>query len=261
MPRFCANISLMFNEVPMPERFDAAKRAGFDAVEIQFPYAFDAGMMAGRAAAAGVEVVLINLPAGNWEQGDRGIAALPSRVSEFRDGVKTAAAYARAFKCRRLNCLAGVVPQKVPEASLRETLVSNLRFAAAQLGEQEFELLIEPANTRSIPGAFLRNTVQALSIIDQARLPNLRLQYDLFHMQIMEGDLAHTLGQHLARIGHIQVADVPDRHEPGSGEINFPFLFGLIDRLGYGGWIGAEYIPAGATEAGLGWARPYLRAG
>ncbi|MCC6472107.1 MAG: hydroxypyruvate isomerase family protein [Burkholderiales bacterium] len=258
MPRLCANISLLFNEVDLPERFDAAARAGFRAVEIQFPYAFDAAMLAERARRAGVEVVLCNLPGGDFERGDRGIACLPARVSEFRDGVALALRYARALGCRRLNCLAGVAPPRSRGETLRDTLISNLRFAAGELAHEGVELLLEPANTRTVPGFFLRNTVQAADIIDEARAPNLSLQYDLFHMQIMDGDLARTIETFLPRIGHMQVADVPDRHEPGTGEINFPFLFDWIDRLGYSKWIGAEYVPAAGTEAGLGWARAYL---
>jgi hydroxypyruvate isomerase len=228
MPRFCANITLMFNEVPLPERFDAAARAGFDAVEIQFPYGFDAAMLADRATAAGVEVVLINMPPGNWDQGDRGIGCLPSRVSECRDGVRTSLAYARALNCRKINCLAGIAPSRGGEASLRETYVSNLRFAADALAVEGVDLLVEPQNTRSFPGVFLKNTAQALAIMDEVHAPNVRLQYDVFHMQIMEGDLARTIEANLARIAHIQVADVPDRHEPGTGEVNFPFLFSWI---------------------------------
>jgi hydroxypyruvate isomerase len=260
MPRFCANISMLFTEVALPERFDAAARAGFKAVEIQFPYAFEREMLAERAARAGVEVVLINMPPGDFGKGDRGIGCLPSRVSEFRDSVKLAIDYARALKCQRLNCLAGIAPQRAVDKALRETLVSNLRFASGELEQAGVELLIEPQNTRTFPRVFLRNTTQALAIMDEVRAGNLRLQYDLFHMQIMEGDLASTIEANLARIGHIQVADVPGRHEPGTGEVNFPFLFGCIDRLGYSGWIGAEYSPAAGTEAGLGWVQPYLQA-
>jgi hydroxypyruvate isomerase len=258
MPRFCANISLLFSEVAMPERFAAAARAGFSAVEIQFPYAFDKDMLAARAREAGVEVVLINLPAGDWDKGDRGIGCLPARVSEFRNGVSKAIAYARALGVKKVNCLAGITPQRGTDASFRETFVSNLGFAAAELGLEGIELLVEPANTRTFPRFYLRNTLQAVGLIEEVGAPNLRLQYDVFHMQIMEGDLAKTIESNLARIGHIQVADVPDRHEPGTGEVSFPFLFDCIDRLGYTGWVGAEYIPAAGTEAGLGWARPYL---
>ena len=258
MPRFSANISLLFTEVDLPDRFAAAARAGFKAVEIQFPYGHDAALLAARARAAGVEVVLCNLPAGDRVKGELGIGCLPARVSEFRDGVSRAIGYAKALGCPRLNCLAGIAPPKAMEAGLRETLVSNLRYAGAELEREGIELLIEPVNTRTVPGFFLRYSAQALAVMDEARVPNLRLQYDVFHMQIMEGDLARTLEAAVGRIGHIQVADVPDRHEPGSGEVNFGFLFDWIDRIGYAGWIGAEYVPAAGTEAGLGWARRYL---
>jgi hydroxypyruvate isomerase len=260
MPRFCANISLLFTELELPDRFAAAARAGFKAVEIQFPYDFAAALLAERARAAGVEVVLCNLPAGDIAKGERGIGCLPSRVSEFRDGVGRALTYARALGCRRLNCLAGMAPPRTMESNLRETFVSNLRYAAGELERDGIELLMEAANTRTFPGFFLKHTAQAIGIMDEVRAPNLRLQYDLFHMQIMEGDLAKTIEANLARIGHIQFADVPDRHEPGTGEVNFEFLFAWLDRLGYSGWVGAEYIPAAGTEAGLGWARRYLAA-
>ena len=258
MPRFCANISLLFTDVELPERFAAAAHAGFKAVEIQFPYDFEAAMLAERAQSAGVEVVLFNLPGGDIAKGDRGIGCQPSRMSEFRDGVGRALRYARALGCRKLNCLAGIAPPRSMDASLRETLISNLIYAGGELEREGMELLVEPANTRTFPGFFLRHTGQAIAIMDEARAPNLRLQYDVFHMQIMEGDLAKTIESNLARIGHIQIADVPERHEPGTGEVNFEFLFDWLDRLGYTGWIGAEYIPAAGTEAGLGWARRYL---
>lgn len=260
MPRFCANISMLFTEVELQERFDAAARAGFKAVEIQFPYDFDRALLAERAQRAGVEVVLFNMPMGDVSKGDRGIACLPSRVSEFRDSVSRALEYARALGCKKLNCMAGVAPPRAIDTNLRETFVSNLRFAAGEFAREGIDLMLEPLNTRSIPGAYLRNTGQAVAIMDEVRAPNLRLQYDLFHMQIMEGDLAKTIEANLARIGHMQISDVPDRHEPGTGEINFPFLFDWIDRIGYSGWIGAEYIPSANTEASLAWARPYLNA-
>jgi len=258
MPNFCANLSFLFSDVAFLERFDRAKRAGFRAVEFHFPYAFDKEALAERAREAGVEVVLFNLPAGDWEKGERGIACIPARVSEFRDGVGRAIEYARALGCKRVNCLSGIVPPRMTEATLRETFVSNLRFAAGEMGREGITLMTEPVNTRSVPGNYLRNSGQALALMDEARAANLRLQYDLFHMQIMEGDLAKTIEANIARIGHMQIADVPERHEPGSGEINYPFLFDWIDRLGYTGWIGCEYAPAGRTENGLGWLRPYL---
>lgn len=256
MPRFSANISMLFNEVEMPDRFGAAARAGFKAVEIQSPYDWDRDRLADNAARAGVEVVLINLPAG--DRGERGIGCLPARVAEFRDGVGQAIDYAKALGCTRMNCLAGVAPAGMAGATLRETFISNLRYAAFELGREGMTLLVEPINTRTLPGFYLQHSGQAIAIMDAVGVANLKLQYDLFHMHIMEGDPARTIEANIARIGHMQVADAPGRHEPGSGEIDFPFLFGHIDRLGYRGWVGAEYEPAGRTEDGLAWARKYL---
>jgi hydroxypyruvate isomerase len=258
MPRFSANISMLFKEVEFPERFEAAAQAGFKAVEIQFPYAWDKSRLAQIAQHAGVEVVLINIPAGDSEKGDRGIACLPSRVAEFRDSVAKAIEYSKAIGCKRMNCLAGVTPPGVSGSKLRETYVSNLRYAAGELALHGMTLLIEPINTQTVPGFYLNKSAQALAIMNDAGAANLKLQYDLFHMQTMGNDLASTLTANLARIGHIQVADVPGRHEPGTGVIDFPPLFDLIDRLGYKGWIGAEYVPAGKTADGLAWVRKYL---
>ena len=258
MPKFSANLSMLFGDSAFPDRFDRAAGAGFRAVEFQFPYAHDKGELTERARRAGVEVVLFNLPAGDWEKGERGIACIPSRVSEFRDGVGRAIEYAKALGCTRINCLSGIALPRVAVETLRETFVSNLRFATGELEREGITLLIEPVNTRTVPGFYLRNSAQALALMDEVRSANLKLQYDVFHMQIMEGDLAATIEANIARIGHIQIADVPDRHEPGSGEINYPFLFDWIDRIGYQGWIGCEYAPAGRTEDGLGWLRPYL---
>jgi hydroxypyruvate isomerase len=258
MPRFSANISMLFKELEFPERFEAAARAGFKAVEIQFPYAWDRNRLGQIARNTGVEVVLINIPAGDPEKGDRGIACLPSRVDEFRQGVARAVEYAGALGCRQMNCLAGVGPPGIDDAKLRETYVSNLRYAAGELGRRGMTLLVEPINTQTIPGFYLNKSAQALAIADEAGAANLKLQYDLFHMRIMGEDLAGTLSANLARIGHVQIADVPGRHEPGTGEIDFPLLFDLIDRLGYKGWVGAEYVPAAKTEDGLAWAKKYL---
>ena len=258
MPRFSANISMLFKEVEFPERFEAAAQAGFKAVEIQFPYGWSKRQLGEIARHAGVEVVLINIPAGDPEKGDRGIACLPSRLAEFRAGVARAVEYAGALGCKQMNCLAGVAPPGIADAKLRETYVSNLRYTAGELALHGMTLLIEPINTQTVPGFYLNKSVQALAIIDEAGAANLNLQYDLFHMHIMGDDLARTLSANFARIGHMQVADAPDRHEPGTGEIDFPRLFDLIDRFGYGGWIGAEYVPAGKTEDGLAWVRKYL---
>ena len=260
MPRLAANLSLLFPQIPFPERFAAAAKAGFKYVEYQFPYAFgSAREIAERARGAGVEVVLHNLPGGDAAKGDRGIACLPNRVAEFREGVERAIEYARAAGCLRLNTLAGVAPEGVAKEKLRETLIENLRFAADKLKAAGLTLLTEPCNPRTIPGFFLSGSKDGIEIIDAVRAPNLLLQYDIFHMQIVEGDLARTIERLLPRIGHMQLADVPDRHEPGTGEINYGWLLAEIDRLGYQGWIGCEYLPRGDTLQGLAWAKPYLK--
>ena len=259
MPSLAANLSLLYPQFAFPERFAAAARAGFRGVEYQFPYAFPQGEVAARARAAGVEVVLHNIPAGDAARGERGLACLPDRVAEFREGVERAIDYARAAGCPRLNCLAGVAPAAAAPELLFETLVENVRFAAARLKAAGLALTLEPINTRTVPGFYLTSTRQALAVLDAAGADNAFLQYDLFHMQIMEGDLARTLDRLLPRIGHIQLADVPDRHEPGTGEINFAFLLAHLDRIGYRGWIGCEYNPLGDTDEGLAWAKPWLR--
>jgi len=260
MAKIAANLSLLFPQLPFLERFMAARKAGFRWVEYQFPYAFGgAREVADAARAAGVEVVLHNLPAGDAAKGDRGIACQPARAGEFREGVERAIEYAKAAGCTRLNALAGVSPEGVPRGKVQETLVENLRYAAGKLKSAGLALLTEPCNPRTIPGFFLTTSKQGIEVIDAAGADNLMLQYDVFHMQIVEGDLAKTIERLLARIGHIQIADVPDRHEPGTGEINFPWLLAHIDRLGYQGWIGAEYIPKADTLQGLTWAAPYLK--
>jgi hydroxypyruvate isomerase len=255
MPRLAANLSTLFPEIPFLDRFAAAARAGFRYVEYQFPYQWDAGELARRARDAGVQVVLHNLPAGDFSRGERGIACLPGREGEFREGVELALAYARAVGCPRLNCLAGLAP---PERAHFDALVANVRYAARKLGEAGLQLLIEPINTRSVPGFFLSRSAQAIDVLNAAGEGNAFLQYDFFHMQIMEGDLASSVERLLPRIGHIQLADVPQRHEPGSGEINFDFLLRHLDAIGYSGWVGCEYNPRGDTVEGLKWARPYL---
>jgi hydroxypyruvate isomerase len=260
MPRIAANLSLLFPQLPFPERFAAAAKAGFRYVEYQFPYLFgSAAEIAQRARDAGVEVVLHNLPAGDAAKGDRGITCQPARASEFREGVDKAIEYAKAVGCPRMNTLAGIAHEGVARDKVQQTLVENLRYAAGKLKAAGMTLLTEPCNPRTIPGFFLNSSRQGIEAIDAAGADNLKLQYDVFHMQIVEGDLAKTIERLLPRIGHIQIADVPDRHEPGTGEINFPWLLAQIDRLGYQGWIGAEYIPAGDTVEGLKWAAPYLR--
>jgi hydroxypyruvate isomerase len=255
MPRLAANLSTLFTEIDFLARFAAARAAGFRYVEYQFPYAWPAHEIARAARDASVQVVLHNIPAGDMARGERGIACLLGREREFRDGVERAIEYAAAVGCKRLNCIAGLAPADRPHF---EVLVANVRHAARRLDEVAIELVIEPINTRSVPGFFLSRSAQALDVLNAAGEANARIQYDVFHMQIMEGDLACTLERLLGRIGHIQIADVPDRHEPGSGEINFDFLLPHLDRLGYVGWVGCEYNPRGDTVAGLTWAKPYL---
>jgi hydroxypyruvate isomerase len=258
MPKFNANLSMLFNEVDFLDRFGAAKDAGFNGVEYLFPYAHRKEDLAERLQANGLTQVLHNLPAGDWAAGERGIACLPDRIGEFQAGVGHAIEYARALQCSQLNCLAGIAPKNIDPPRIRDTLIRNLQFAAAQLKAAGIRLLLEPCNTRDIPGFFVNHSQQALEIIAAVGSDNLFLQYDIYHMQVMEGNLAPTIQRNLDRIGHLQLADNPGRHEPGTGEINYPFLFGHIDRIGYSGWIGCEYKPAQSTVDGLGWIRPYL---
>src|SRR5215467_11329566 len=249
---------MLFGEVELPARFEAAARAGFEAVEIQFPYACDKRQLAQAAERAAVEVVLINLPSGDNAKGDRGIACLPSRTEEFRSGVARAIEYATALGCGRMNCLAGIAPRDADPSELRRTYVSNLRFAAGDLARAGMTLLIEPISTLAVPGFFLNRSAEAFALARETGANNVKVQYDLYHMRIMGDDLAATIGANLAGIGHMQFADVPGRHEPGTGEIDFHSLFDRIDRLGYRGWIGAEYLPSGRTEDSLAWAKEYL---
>jgi hydroxypyruvate isomerase len=253
MPKFAANLTMLFTDVPFLDRFERAAKAGFRAVEFLFPYAFEIAELKSRLEVNDLTLVLHNLPAGDWDAGDRGIACLPDRVDEFRDGVARAVSYATALGVGQLNCLAGKVPAGSSDAILSQTLVANLQYAAAELKKAGLKLLIEPLNTRDIPGFYVCRTEQAVSILDQVGADNAFLQYDIYHAQRMEGELAATMQKHLARIAHIQLADNPGRNEPGSGEINYPFLFAHLDRIGYNGWIGCEYKPATVTEAGLGW--------
>ena len=250
---------MMFNEVDFPDRFKQAANAGFKGVEYLFPYPYDKNQLADLLKTHQLAQILHNLPAGDWAKGERGIACLPDRVGEFQDGVGKAIEYATALGCKRLNCLAGVAPQNAPPEKLRATFVNNLKFAAAELKKAGIRLLSEPINTRDISGFYLSRTQQALDIIKEVGSDNLYLQYDIYHMQIMEGDLAMTMEKNLKQIAHMQLADNPGRHEPGTGEINYEFLFGFIDRTGYSGWIGCEYKPAAKTEAGLGWIKRYLQ--
>jgi hydroxypyruvate isomerase len=258
MPKFAANLTMLFNELEFLARFEAAAKAGFRGVEYLFPYPFPKERLAEELSKHQLVQVLHNLPAGDWAAGERGIAVDPSRVGEFQEGVGKAIEYATALGCKQVNCLAGITPKDVSAEQAQKTFIDNLKFAAPKLAAANIKLLIEPINTRDIPGFFLSGTKQALTIMDEVGSPNLLLQYDIYHMQIMEGDLAPTIGRNLARIAHLQLADNPGRNEPGTGEINYPFLFQFLDSLGYEGWIGCEYKPKTTTLEGLGWIKAFL---
>ena len=253
MPRFAANLTMLFTEHPFLDRFEAAARAGFTSVEFLFPYAFPAAEIRDRLVSNRLKLVLHNLPAGDWDAGERGIACHPDRVDEFRAGVAKAIEYGSALGVPQLNCLAGKAPAVVADELLRQTFVANLRFAAAALKEAGLKLLIEPINNYDIPGFWLNGTAKAISVIDEVGSDNLYLQYDVYHAQRFEGELAATIGKHIARIAHVQVADNPGRNELGTGEINYDFIFAHLDRVGYTGFVGCEYKPATNTTAGLGW--------
>lgn len=261
MLKFSANLTLMFKEVDFLDRFEGAAKAGFKAVEYMFPYPWKKEVVAEKLEKQGLQQVLFNIPAGDWAGGERGIATLPDRVNEFQEGVGLAIEYARTLKCPRLNCLVGLTPANVPAEKVRQTVVENLRFAAKAMKKEGITLLIEALNTQDIAGFYLAHTRDAIELIREVGGANVKFQYDIYHMQIMEGNLTRTVRDNLADIDHIQLADNPGRHEPGSGEINFNNLLRFIDEAGYKGWIGCEYIPAGKTEDGLAWIRPYLKEG
>jgi hydroxypyruvate isomerase len=259
MPRFAANLSMLFTELPFLDRFAAARSAGFRAVEYLFPYEFPKEELAARMRGEGLKQVLHNLPAGDWAAGERGIACHPNRVDEFRAGVDRAILYANALDCGQLNCLAGKLPAGVAREQAHDTLAANLHYAAGRLREAGIRLLVEPINSYDIPGFFLTRTDQAIALIEEVGGDNLFLQYDIYHAQRMEGELAATLQRHLANIGHIQLADNPGRNEPGSGEINFAFLLRHLDALGWKGYIGCEYRPRTTTLEGLGWMKEFAQ--
>jgi hydroxypyruvate isomerase len=262
MPKFCANLTLQFNEVSFLDRFERAAKAGFIGVEFMFPYDFSKEAIIEKLTKYGLEMVLHNFPAGNWAAGERGLACLPDRVNEFQAGVGKAIEYAKALKCPRLNCMAGLTPKAIAQETVTKTLIENLHFAAKALDREGIHLLIEPINNIiDMPGFYLNHTQQALEIIKEVNHPNIYLQYDIYHMQVMEGNLTKTIQNNIQQIDHIQLADNPGRHEPGTGEINYSNLFRFIDAAGYSGWIGCEYKPLKATEEGLQWVKPYLKGG
>lgn len=271
MPKFAANLTMMFTEVPFPQRFAAAAKAGFSAVEFLFPYDYAPAEVAGWLRENHLENALFNLPPGDWAAGERGLAALPGREAEFRASVARALEYALALGTRRLHAMAGLVPRPVPlvpagaprlrddHAACRETYIENLRYAARELAKHGRTLLIEPINGRDMPHYFLNTQAEAHAIREAVAEPNLKVQMDFYHAQIVEGDLASKFQQYAGGIGHVQIASVPARHEPDEGEVNYPWLFRLLDEAGYDGWVGCEYRPRGKTEDGLAWFHNQLR--
>ena len=257
MPRFAANLSMMFGEIPFLDRFAAARQAGFEAVEFLFPYEHPAAEIATRLKDNGLAQVLFNAPPGDWTQGERGMAALPGRQGEFRDAIRIALDYAAALECPRLHVMAGLAPAGVARDTLTATYGANLAWAADECAKIGVKPVIEPINHRDIPGFFLNTTDQAAAIIAAIGPEKLGMQFDLYHCQITEGDIVKRVEKHLPLISHMQVADNPGRNEPGTGEVNWPFVFDAIDGLGFRGWIGCEYRPRGETLAGLGWFAPY----
>jgi hydroxypyruvate isomerase len=259
MPRFAANLTMMFNEVPFLERFRAAAVVGFTAVEFLFPYEHAPEEVADKAKAAGTEVVLFNMPAGNWATGERGITGLPGREEEFRAGVEKALVYAKTLGVPRLHAMAGIAPAGSDSAACRATLISNLKYAAEKLGKENITLLLEAINTRDMPGFLVSTQKDSHAICAEVGAQNLKMQMDIYHMQVMEGDLATCLKRYASECGHIQIAGCPDRHEPDTGEVRYEYLFRLLDEIGYAGWLGCEYRPEGKTNEGLRWLSAALR--
>ena len=257
MPRYAANLSTMYREHDFVERFGAAARDGFTAVEFMFPYPYPANRLHRLLQEHGLRQVLFNAPPGDWNAGDRGCAAVPGREAEFRQGFCKAVEYASALECPRIHAMAGLMPNDAPRQRFRATYLENLAWAAECAAQAGVDVLIEPIAQRNIPGYFLNRQAEAHAIAAELGRPNLKVMMDIFHCQVEEGDLTAKLRRYLgespSRVGHIQVASVPDRHEPDAGEINYPYLFELIDQLAYAGWIGLEYIPQGATSQGLSW--------
>jgi hydroxypyruvate isomerase len=257
VPKFAANLSFIFQEIGFLDRFAAAAACGFKAVEYLSPYEHPPEVIAEQLTRHGLEQALFNMPPGNWAAGERGTAALAGREQEFRDGVDQAILYAKASKCPLLHTMAGLWPQGRDKEAGERVYSDNLRWAADRMAAAGLTAVIEPINTRDIPGYFLNYTGEALHIIERVGRPNLKLQFDLYHVQIMEGDLATKVQALAGHYPHVQIAGNPGRHEPDVGEIHYPYLFDLFDEIGYQGWIGCEYRPKGDTLAGLGWAKTY----
>jgi hydroxypyruvate isomerase len=253
MPRLAANLSMMFNEVPFLDRFAAARRAGFEGVEFLFPYDFSASALRERLSAEGLTQVLFNMPPGDWAGGERGVASIPGRQGEFRESVKKALDYAAALECRQVHCMAGIVPSGVSLTTAAAVYAANLAWAAEQAQPAGVRLVIEPINHRDMPGYFLNTQAQGAAFVEAIGRDRLGLQFDVYHVQITEGDITKRMEQFMPVIAHMQIADVPARNEPGTGEIGWRYVFRRMDELGYTGWVGCEYRPAGDTVAGLAW--------
>ncbi len=253
MPRFAANLSMMFNEVPFLDRFAAARKAGFDGVEFLFPYEYPAAEIRARLRGEGLTQALFNMPPGDWANGERGMASLPGRQAEFRESVKRALDYAATLECRHVHCMAGIPSADVAPGTAAALYAANLAWATEQAHPAGVKLVIEPINHRDMPGYFLNTQAQGAAVIAAIGPDRLGLQFDLYHVQITEGDIAKRMEKHMPVIAHMQIADVPARNEPGTGEIGWSYLFRRMDELGYQGWVGCEYRPAGETVAGLGW--------
>jgi hydroxypyruvate isomerase len=257
MPKFAANLSMMFNEVPFLERFGAAADCGFRAVEFLFPYEHPPEAIEEQVRKHNLQIVLFNMPPGNWAAGERGIGCIPGREAEFQEGLERALKYAKALRIPRLHAMAGIAPAGVDRDACGATLIGNLKFAADRLAAHGITVLLEAINSRDIPGFFVNTQAESYGICAAAGAPNLKMQMDLYHMQIMEGDIATKLRKYLPHCGHIQIAGPPLRNEPDTGEVRYEYLFRILDEIGYQGWVGCEYRPAGKTTDGLGWFQEY----
>lgn len=257
MPKFAANLTMLYTDSPFIERLARAKASGFHFIEYLFPYEHDVNALANELVKHNLTQVLFNLPAGNWGAGDRGIAAFPDRIAEFRQGVARAIEVAQLFKVNQLNCLVGKRDETIPLADQKRVMIENLRFAASELGKHDIRLVIEMLNPYDVPSFMIASPRESFAIQDEVASPNLKIQYDVYHAQRNEGELANTFQKNLARIGHVQIADTPGRHQPGTGEINYRFLFNWMDKVGYTGYVGLEYIPEGTTEQSLSWVSEY----
>lgn len=260
MAQFAANLTMLFHEVAFPDRFEQAHNAGFKAVEFLFPYSFEASMLADKLSGFGLELALINAPSGNWDAGERGLAALPGREAQFRQTVAHALSYARTLNCRKVHVMSGIVSPAFSEQQHIDTFITNMRYAADAFADHGIDVLIEALNNRDVPNYFVSHQRRTAELIEALQRANVKLQLDLYHAQIMDGDLEVLIRDLAPVIGHVQIASVPDRHEPCEGEINYPYLFDVLDDCGYTGFIGCEYQPKTTTDEGLAWIRPYLSA-